>query len=169
MASVPPTNVPLYESGESKKVTTQENALQIAVDFVDYIKKHLGLSRTQIAQVLGAPTQDMNPNVGNTWEFNCKLGTVVVSESGGEIISYFDSDDLEGIVTSMSEEEAQEALMQFLGDVYADFDENRFDLVEKDLISFYSSTKDIIPSNYRVVGNNTFTFQLDDYDINMGW
>jgi len=121
-----------HENGEKQKLITQNMALQAAVEFIGFTKEHLGLSPAQISQLLGSPIQDFNPNVGMTWEYNSKLGTVAVSQSTGEIVTYFDSDDLDGIETKISMDEAVKELRRFVAVVYTYFNESRFVLVKKE-------------------------------------
>lgn len=122
----------VHEYGEERKMITQDTAIRNATFFIGFVKMHLGLSDLQIGQLLGKPIEDFNPNVGNTWEYNSSLGTVVISQMTGDVVSYFDSEDLEGITTIISMDDAEKALHHFLATVYDSFDEGRFNLVRKE-------------------------------------
>ncbi|MDH5217654.1 MAG: hypothetical protein OEX19_08155 [Gammaproteobacteria bacterium] len=111
---------------------TQEFALQNAVSFIESIKKHLGLSHAQIAQMFDPPIEEFNPTVGMTWEFESNIGTVAIAQANGDIISYLDADDLENIEKLISVDDAEKAVRRFLAKFYNNFDDNKFDLTRKE-------------------------------------
>ncbi|MEN6320464.1 MAG: hypothetical protein ABFD82_17135 [Syntrophaceae bacterium] len=111
---------------------TKENAIEIAANFIGFIKKEMALSKEQIKKLLGIPAYDFNPNVGFAWEFNGSLGTVAIAESSGEVVTYIDSNVLGGAEIRISETDAESEMHHFLANVYRQFNTINFKLVKKE-------------------------------------
>lgn len=109
---------------------TKENAIEIAANFIGFMKQEMALSKDQVKKLMGEPVYDFNPNVGFTWEFNGTLGTVAVSESSGEVVTYIDSIVLRGTEIRISETDAEREMRSFLATVYQQFNTINFKLVK---------------------------------------
>jgi hypothetical protein len=116
------------------KVTavTEDQAREAAAKFLRIVKPDLEIAADGLRDAFPTVTQDTNPRVGLVWEMTGPPGMVAVAATTGEVVSWSDGDDLDGIETRITLDEAERSMRAFLRAAYPQFDERRFELEERE-------------------------------------
>ena len=116
---------------EDKTLSLHE-AKELTAKFLAFVRSDSEFTSQELRDTLTQGEKGFDPSVGAMWEFSGSLGVVGVAVATGEIVSFQAADELEDLASKVSLPQAKQKMKEFLREVYPQFDETRFELVESE-------------------------------------